>query len=646
MTHGITILAMRLAETSAELAADMERVGLTPERIRAGAKGTVNGALVSCGVQVPVVRTREIDRDAWLIESTSIDEAVRFGALLLRTLEDWTTRGFYYLKPSLVTGSGDPKLVEGQLLDAASLAAHQAATAGTPFRYELVGEAVDLAKEHAWIVQSTETSGDRTIHIVDWRRSVLPGVNEFLRVDASRVDPKFLNLLEDGLFFPALQHWRAQNPGGRPDLTKAYLAQADLTGADLRDAMLSDADLAGATLAGATLCEADLSDARLVAANLARADLQRVDARRATFARANLDAANFSDALADGASFEEARLQRANLSSISLLNAQMGGAVLANADLKGANLAGARLHKADLRGANLTGANLEGAILADADLTGATLTDGWLVGADLTRAALVGADLTRASLTQTNLFEARLGEANLTGANLMNAVAVGTDFAGANLTGCHVYGIAAWDVNLEGAIQSDLVITRVEPSIRVDDLEVAQFIYLLLNRRKLRNVLTTLGDKGVLVLGRFTERKALLEGIADRLRVLGYLPIIFDFERPTSLDVTETIKILAGLSLFVVADITNPRSVPLELQATVPDYMVPFVIVVQRGQPVFGMFDDLPNKYDWALPLLEYNTAESLLAAFDEKVVQPALEKVADVRRRKAQPPRRRSAEG
>jgi hypothetical protein len=173
-----------------------------------------------------------------------------------------------------------------------------------------------------------------------------------------------------------------------------------------------------------------------------------------------------------------------------------------------------------------------------------------------------------------------------------------------------------------------------------------KFIYLLHNRRKLRNVLTTLGDKGVLVLGRFTERKALLDGIADRLRVLGYLPIIFDFERPTSLDVTETIKILAGLSLFVVADITNPRSVPLELQATVPDYMVPFVSVVQRGQPVFGMFDDLPNKYDWALPLLEYNTAESLLAAFDEKVVQPALEKVADVRRRKAQPPRRRSAEG
>ena len=98
---------------------------------------------------------------------------------------------------------------------------------------------------------------------------------------------------------------------------------------------------------------------------------------------------------------------------------------------------------------------------------------------------------------------------------------------------------------------------------------------------------------------------ALLEAIADKLRALDYLPIVFDFDRPTDRDLTETVKVLAGLSLFVVVDITNPRSVPLELQATVPDYMVPFVTLVERGQPVFGMFDDLPRKCDWALPLLE-----------------------------------------
>ena len=63
----------------------------------------------------------------------------------------------------------------------------------------------------------------------------------------------------------------------------------------------------------------------------------------------------------------------------------------------------------------------------------------------------------------------------------------------------------------------------------------------------------------------------------------GYLPIIFDFERPTDRDLTETVKILAGLSRFVIADVTNTSSVPLELQATVPEYMVPFVTIAQRG---------------------------------------------------------------
>ena len=81
----------------------------------------------------------------------------------------------------------------------------------------------------------------------------------------------------------------------------------------------------------------------------------------------------------------------------------------------------------------------------------------------------------------------------------------------------------------------------------------------MLNRRKLRDVITTLGEKAVLILGRFTERKELLDAMAAKLRELRYLPIILAFERPTDLDVTETVKALAGLSRFVIADITNPR---------------------------------------------------------------------------------------
>lgn len=289
---------------------------------------------------------------------------------------------------------------------------------------------------------------------------------------------------------------------------------------------------------------------------------------------------------------------------------------------------------------------LSDVVLFHKDLRKINLQNASLYRARLTASDLRDADLRNADLLDASLVNTNLSGADLTRASLMRARFVGTNLRRATLTGCNVFGVSAWDLKLEGAIQSKLVITRgSEAVVQVDDLEVAQFIYLMLSRQKLRTVITTIGEKAVLILGRFTERKELLDRIADKLRSLGYVPMIFDFDRPTDRDLTETIRILAGLSRFVIADITNPRSVPLELQATVPDYMVPFVTILERGQPAFGMFDDLPRRYHWALPLLEYDTADTLLYGFERRVVSPALRKSAQVRRQKAAPPLRRSAE-
>lgn len=40
-------------------------------------------------------------------------------------------------------------------------------------------------------------------------------------------------------------------------------------------------------------------------------------------------------------------------------------------------------------------------------------------------------------------------------------------------------------------------------NIAVDDVEVAQFIYLLINNEKIRNAINTVTSKTVLILGRF-----------------------------------------------------------------------------------------------------------------------------------------------
>jgi Pentapeptide repeats (8 copies) len=240
--------------------------------------------------------------------------------------------------------------------------------------------------------------------------------------------------------------------------------------------------------------------------------------------------------------------------------------------------------------------------------------------------------------TRPDLHRAHLTGADLHGANLTGALLLKTNLEGANLTGCQVYGISAWDVKLAGTQQSDLVITEYGSDIRVDNLEVAQFTYLLLHNEKIREVIDTIGKKGVLILGRFAgERKAVLDALRTALRHRGFLPMVFDFEKPTQRDFTETIMTLAGMSLFVIADITNPRSTPLELQATVPDYMIPFVPIIAEGELPFAMFIDLQRKFDWVLDVLEYDSIDHLLAGLQDAVIAPALQKHEALVRRRAQ---------
>ena len=339
------------------------------------------------------------------------------------------------------------------------------------------------------------------------------------------------------------------------------------------------------------------------------------------------------------------------------LEPDLSGANLVNAELPGADLRRTYLIKAKLQGANLRGARISGDIvdgvhvgrtdLVQADLTGADLRETDLRRANLFRATLIRTDLRGSNLSEADLSEANLREAKLAGADLRRAQLVNTCLKKANLNGCKVFGIATWNLDLEGAEQSDLVITpQDEPDVTVDDLEVAQFVYLLLNNKKIRNVLDTIAMKGVLILGRFTpQRKNVLDRLRERLRELNYVPMMFDFEGAKSKDFTETVKILAGMSRFIIADITNPKSSPLELQATVPDYMVPFVPIIQEDEDPFSMFVNLQNKYDWVLDVLEYKDAEQLIAVIDKAIIQPALAKEDELIPRKTEEIRKRRAE-
>ena len=155
---------------------------------------------------------------------------------------------------------------------------------------------------------------------------------------------------------------------------------------------------------------------------------------------------------------------------------------------------------------------------------------------------------------------------------------------------------------------------------------MAQFIYLLLNNANLRGVIDTITSKVVLILGRFTEpRKAVLDGIREALRHRNFTPVVFDFQKPATRDLTETIATLAGMARFVVADITDAKSIPQELMAIVPQFpSVPVVPIVLSSQTEYSMFEHF-KRYPWVLSLRVYEETDD-----GESIVRGVLEAVGE----------------
>src|SRR5262249_17221548 len=247
---------------------------------------------------------------------------------------------------------------------------------------------------------------------------------------------------------------------------------------------------------------------------------------------------------------------------------------------------------------------------------------------------LSGAILTEANLIEANLIGANLTEANLSEACLAGSLLIHTNLENANLNGCRIYGISAWNLKGVPRNQLDLIITRDnEPIVTNDNLEVAQFIYLLLNNQKIRHVIDTITSKVVLILGRFTEeRKRVLDAIREELRKHDYIPVLFDFDKPASKDTTGTVETLARMARFIIADLTDPSSIPHELGTIVPFLRTTPVLPIKvAGSTGYSMFEDL-RRYHWVLDIYEYADGDALISTLP-KVIAPADRMAEEFRR-------------
>jgi hypothetical protein len=87
------------------------------------------------------------------------------------------------------------------------------------------------------------------------------------------------------------------------------------------------------------------------------------------------------------------------------------------------------------------------------------------------------------------------------------------------------------------------------------------------------------------------------------------------------------------MACFIIADLTDPSSIPKELEAIVPSLAVPVQPLLEGASRPYSMFKDY-WKYDWVLPVYWYEGLEQLLATLAENVIVPAEGKVKELRRR------------
>jgi uncharacterized protein YjbI with pentapeptide repeats len=416
--------------------------------------------------------------------------------------------------------------------------------------------------------------------------------------------------------------WRQREPSIVPDLEGAEFKGSQLAG--LKEIPRGNEPL-GINLAGARLANSDFSP--FMGMGPLRSDLRAAILHRADLTKANLSWAD---------------LTGADLSEACLMGANLLGTKLRGADLRGANLVGANLcepthspsvgydGKMYLAEAMLIGADLSETTLAERDFSSVQLSRVGLRGTDLTGVNFHGAHLDRADLrgarlTRANLTNANLTDADLRGADLRHTLLIETDFTNSHIDGCQIYGASVWEAKLNGATQSNLIITdENQAEITVDNIEVAQFIYLLINNEKIRRVIDTITSKVILILGRFTpERKAVLDALREALRTRDRLPIVFDFTGPGSQTTDETISTLAHMARFVIADLTDAKSILQELRAIVPNspsVLVQPLLLASQEEP--GMFDFF-RRFPWVLEPYRYHSQKELLAAIDAKIITP-----------------------
>jgi hypothetical protein len=130
------------------------------------------------------------------------------------------------------------------------------------------------------------------------------------------------------------------------------------------------------------------------------------------------------------------------------------------------------------------------------------------------------------------------------------------------------------------------------------------------------------------------ERKPVLDALREGLRKHNYLPILFDFQPSPNQPTLGTIKTLASMARFVIADLTDARSVLQELGAVVPAFPAVAVrLMIKKSEHEYGMLDSIRIHRSVVENTYAYEDEKEVIASIKENIIAPVEAKVEELRR-------------
>ena len=366
--------------------------------------------------------------------------------------------------------------------------------------------------------------------------------------------------------------------------------------------------------------------------DFSRLERQNIDVSAVTFLRCNFSYSTISDSILDGATFshcpmdsvtiehtsaddvgfESSDLQRARLRDVDVNGCRFRGGSLRNADLWLARFRNGEFRQTEMGWLTASGGSFDSVQFFDTELDGARFLS---VG-------FRGASFENVQLPHSVWSDIKLEDSRWRNVDLRHASFFRVNCDGASFENCNVFGLGVCELAGQLRRESRLLCGEGPDPLLLNDLRFAPFLHELAYEDAFGRVVEALTAKFVLILGRFTDdRKPILDRLRRALRHFGYVPHLVDYDCKQSW--LHVVKTAAMCSRFVIADLTEPRSVPAEvveiLRLRETLIVAPIVQAGYDEPPIFGELratGQLLTKY-------EYRDADVLIRHLATAVIEP-----------------------